>query len=125
MGHEFGHHIQYELGLFETDLPAPEATRRTELMADSFASYFGVHKRGLALNKKRVVDALMSFYAVGDCSFTSPGHHGTPNQRFRAATWGAELAQASVPASSKLLASEVADLFEDELPEIIAPDATP
>jgi hypothetical protein len=125
MGHEFGHHIQYELGLFETDLPAPEATRRTELMADSFAAYFGVHKRGLALNQKRVVDALMSFYAVGDCGFTSPGHHGTPNQRFRAATWGAELAKASVPASSKLLASELADRFEAELPELVAPDATP
>ena len=29
----------------------------------------------------------------------------------------------SRPASSRLPASEVADLFEDELPEIVAPDA--
>ena len=27
-------------------------------MADTFGAYFGVHKRGLALNAKRVVDTL-------------------------------------------------------------------
>lgn len=122
MGHEFGHHIQYELGLFDP-VPSPEATRRTELMADAYAAYFGVHKRGLALNKKRVVDTLLTFYAVGDCAFDNDGHHGTPNQRRRAAEWGADLAEASQPASSKLLASELADLFEAKLPELVAPDA--
>ena len=101
MGHEFGHHIQYEQNLFVTNppLPGPEATRRTELMADSFAGYFGAHKKGLALNAKRVVDAIMAFYVVGDCSFTSTGHHGTPNQRERAATWGTEMAMAAQPKS--------------------------
>ena len=123
MGHEFGHHIQFELGLFDSPLTGPEATRRTELMADTFAGYFGAHKRGLALNAKRVVDTLLTFYASGDCFFDDPGHHGTPNQRRRAATFGTDLAMASRPASSRLLASEVADLFEDELPEIVAPDA--
>lgn len=122
MGHEFGHHIQYELDLFDP-VASPEATRRTELMADAFASYFGVHKKGLTLNRKRVVDTLQTFYAVGDCEFDDPGHHGTPNQRRRAADWGADLAQASKPASSRLLASEVAARFEIVLPEIVAPDA--
>lgn len=122
MGHEFGHHIQYELDLFE-DETSPEATRRTELMADSFASYWAVHKRGLTLNAKRVVDTLVSFYTVGDCAFDADGHHGTPLQRERAAAWGAELAMASSPKSAKLLASEVAALFELELPELVAPDA--
>ncbi len=122
MGHEFGHHIQFELGLFDP-VASPEATRRTELMADTFGAYFGTHKRGLALNAKRVVDTLTTFYASGDCFFDDPGHHGTPNQRRRAATFGAELAMASQPASSRLLASEVADLFEVKLPEIVAPDA--
>ncbi len=122
MGHEFGHHIQFELDLFEP-VASPEATRRTELMADSFASYWGVHKRGLALNTKRVVDALLSFYTVGDCAFDNNGHHGTPNQRERAALFGAQTAKASVPASSRLLASEFVDLFEAELPTIVAPDA--
>jgi hypothetical protein len=121
MGHEFGHHIQYELGLFNSPLTGAEATRRTELMADSFAGYFGAHKKGLTLNAKRIVDAIETFYDSGDCQFTDPGHHGTPIQRQRAATWGADLAMASKPASSKLLASEVDDLFEVQLPIIVAP----
>jgi hypothetical protein len=122
MGHEFGHHIQYELDLFEAE-ESPEATRRTELMADSFASYWAVHKRGLTLNAKRVVDTLLTFYTVGDCAFDDDGHHGTPLQRERAAAWGADLAMASSPKSAKLLASEVAALFEVKLPEFVAPDA--
>ena len=47
--------------LFDTGPADPaEATRRTELMADAMAAYFGVHKKGLALNAKRVVDALLT-----------------------------------------------------------------
>ncbi len=122
MGHEFGHHIQFELDLFE-DVASPEATRRTELMADAYGAYFGVHKRGLALNAKRVVDTLQSFYAVGVCAFDDNGHHGTPNQRKRSAEWGAQLAKSSVPAAAKLSAREVADRFEAVLPELVAPDA--
>jgi hypothetical protein len=118
---EFGHHIQFELGLFDSPLTGPEATRRTELMADSFAGYFGAHKRGMTLNAKRIVDALLTFYDSGDCQFTDPGHHGTPLQRHRAAMFGTDLAAASKPASSKLPAAEFADLFEDELPAIVAP----
>ncbi len=123
MGHEFGHHIQYEDNLFETDLTGPEATRRTELMADTFAGYFGTHKKGLTLNKKRVVDTLLTFYTVGDCAFDDPGHHGTPNQRERAAQFGADLAAAAKPKSYVLPSLTVAHLFEDELPTIVAPDA--
>ena len=101
MAHEFGHHVQYELGVFDSGPTDPaEATRRTELMADAMAAYYGTHKKGLALNKKRVADALLSFYTVGDCQFDSPGHHGTPLQRERAADWGADLAAASKPRSS-------------------------
>ena len=60
MAHEFGHHVQFELGVFDTGPTDPaEATRRTELMADAMAAYYGTHKKGLALNKKRVADALL------------------------------------------------------------------
>ena len=89
-------------------------------MADAMASYFGVHKKGLALNQKRVVDALLSFYTVGDCSFASPGHHGTPLQRERAATWGAELAAAAMPRSFVLPAADVVEMFDAALPGIIS-----
>lgn len=101
MAHEFGHHIQYEIGTFGRNVPTDpaEATRRTELMADSFAGYYSVHKKGLALNKKRVIDALLSFYTVGDCAFDNPGHHGTPLQRQRATAWGADQASAAKPQS--------------------------
>jgi hypothetical protein len=122
MGHEFAHHIQFELGVFDTGPADPvEATRRTELMADAMASYYGVHKKGLALNKKRVVDALLSFYTVGDCAFEDPGHHGTPLQRERAAAWGAALASAAKPRSFVLPASSVVEMFDAALPDLVAP----
>jgi hypothetical protein len=89
-------------------------------MADAMAAYYGTHKKGLALNKKRVVDALLSFYTVGDCQFTSPGHHGTPLQRQRAADWGADLAAAAGPKSLVLSAQVVADRFDAALPGIIS-----
>ena len=121
MAHEFAHHVQFELGVFDTGPTDPaEATRRTELMADAMASYYAVHKKGLALNEKRVVDALLSFYTVGDCQFASPGHHGTPLQRERAADWGADLAAAAKPRSAVLSAAAFIELFEDALPDIIS-----
>lgn len=121
MAHEFGHHVQFELGVFDTGPSDPaEATRRTELMADAMASYYGTHKKGLALNKKRVADALLSFYTVGDCQFDDPGHHGTPLQRERAADWGADLAAAAKPRSSILPPATFVDLFDDALPHIIS-----
>ncbi|KAA1418159.1 hypothetical protein FE697_020185 [Mumia zhuanghuii] len=121
MAHEFAHHVQFELGVFDTGPTDPaEATRRTELMADAMAAYYGVHKKGLALNQKRVTDALLSFYTVGDCQFASPGHHGTPLQRERAAAWGAELAAAAKPRSYVLPAATFIELFEDALPGIIS-----
>ncbi|MCP3423395.1 neutral zinc metallopeptidase [Nocardioides pinisoli] len=121
MAHEFAHHVQFELGTFDNGPSDPaEATRRTELMADAMASYYATHKRGLALNSKRVTDALLSFYTVGDCSFASPGHHGTPLQRERAADWGADLAAAAQPRSLVLPAERVIELFEEDLAEIIS-----
>ena len=121
MAHEMAHHVQYELGTFDTGPTDPsEATRRTELMADAMAAYYGVHKKGLAFNKKRVVDALLSFYSVGDCSFASPGHHGTPLQRERAADWGADLASAAKPRSYVLPAATVAEQFDAALAGIVS-----
>lgn len=121
MAHEFGHHVQYELDVFDSGPTDPaEATRRTELMADAMATYFGVHKRGLSLNQKRVVDALLSFYTVGDCQFADPGHHGTPLQRRRAAQWGADQAAAAQPKSYVLSPAAFIERFEAALPGIIA-----
>jgi hypothetical protein len=123
MGHEFGHHVQFEDNLFDSPLTGPEATRRTELMADAFGTYFATHARGLALNTKRVLQAEKTFFEVGDCAFDNDGHHGTPNQRLRSATWAANLANSARPQGKILPSLTLARLFEKELPELVAPDA--
>lgn len=122
LSHEFAHHVQYERDVFG-DATGPEATRRTELMADGMAGYFSTHAGGLRLNSKRLVDVVRSFNYVGDCSFTSDGHHGTPNQRARAATWGVDLADSAGDQGHILPSQTVIDRFEEVLPEIVAPDA--
>jgi hypothetical protein len=123
LGHEFGHHVQFDKNLFASPLTGPEATRRTELMADAFGTYFVTHSRGLALNAKRVLQAEKSFYEVGDCAFTNDGHHGTPNQRLRASQWGATLASSAQKQGHILPSLTVARQFDAELPELVRPDA--
>jgi hypothetical protein len=123
LGHEMAHHVQYEDNLFVSDLTGPEATRRTELMADAFGTYFVTSKRGLALNTARVVEAERNFYNVGDCSFTSSGHHGTPLQRLAASTWGASVAKAAENQGHVLPSLTLDAMFEKQLPVLVAPTA--
>ncbi|AXE76373.1 hypothetical protein [Streptomyces atratus] len=125
LAHEFGHHVQYEDKLIDkTTLTGPEATRRTELMADAFGTYFLTHSRGEALNTKRVLDSAKSFYQVGDCSFSSVGHHGTPNQRLASSAWGASVVNDAADQGHILPSLKLDELFEAKLPDIVKPDAT-
>ena len=91
--HEFGHQVQFGSGVF--DSPPfdndPENTRRTELMADALAAYYGHHPRGATFQTKRVEAMSESAFAVGDCFYDSPGHHGTPNQRAKAVKFATDL----------------------------------
>jgi hypothetical protein len=123
LGHEFGHHVQFEDNLFDSPLTGAEATRRTELMADAFGTYFATHSRGLALNTRRVLQTERTFYEVGDCAFDAEGHHGTPLQRERASQWGAKLADDARKQGHILPSRTVAAKFEAALPGIVAPDA--
>lgn len=124
MAHEFGHHVQLEDGLFtNTTLTGPEATRRTELMADAFATYYLVHAQGEALNVKRLLASEQNFYQIGDCAFLSPGHHGTPNQRLAASAWGAGTASAAVNQGHVLPSLTFAEKFDAKLPDLVKPDA--
>ncbi|MEU8541390.1 hypothetical protein AB0C52_15600 [Streptomyces sp. NPDC048717] len=123
LGHEFGHHVQYQKDLFESDLKGPEATRRTELMADAFGTYYLTHSRGESLNAARVLSAQKSFYEVGDCGFTSSGHHGTPNQRFNSSSWGASVANDAPNQGHILPALTLDKMFEVKLPDLVKPDA--
>lgn len=126
LAHEFGHQVQYRLGVFdvavaEEDLP--EATRRTELMADAFGAYFCAHVEGAAFRAWKIRQVYSAAYLVGDCAFDSPGHHGTPNQRDRAAQWGADLASSAAKRRKILPAATVLQLFDANLPALVAPDA--
>ncbi|REJ04738.1 hypothetical protein DY023_12520 [Microbacterium bovistercoris] len=123
LAHEYGHQVQYANNLFESPLTGPEATRRTELMADAYGTYYLVHARGGALNAARTLDVQASFYNVGDCAFTNDGHHGTPNQRLKSATFGASVVEAASNQGHKLGALAFDAKFEAVLPEIVAPDA--
>jgi hypothetical protein len=120
LAHEYGHHIQYENDLIGDGDPTPEASRRVELMADAFSSYFLTHKRGQALNTKRVIDAERAYAEVGDCQTASPGHHGTPDQRAASGTWAAEVVASAEDQGHILPSRNFATLFDANLDDIIA-----
>jgi hypothetical protein len=123
ISHEFGHHIQYEDGLDESTLPGPEASRRLELMADTFGAYYLTHLFGAHVGIQRVKEFARMFYDLGDCQFDSDAHHGTPDQRRKAADFGALNAITSLIfiLPSKLIGAR----FDKVLPKITAPDAPP
>jgi hypothetical protein len=122
--HEFAHHIQYENGYFDDAVAGttePEKTRYTELMADAYAAYYLTHKRGATMNKKRVEQFLSVFFQIGDCGFTSGGHHGTPAQRMAAAQFGFNLADQAQKQGHILSTEEFHALFVAAYPGLIAP----
>lgn len=120
LAHEFGHQIQFELDLFEEE-DSPEATRRTELMADAYAAYYLSHARGATMQWKRVQQFMEVFFAIGDCGFESNNHHGTPLQRMAAAEWGYQLAGQAQKQGKIMDPQEFADLFDAALPDLVAP----
>jgi hypothetical protein len=124
LAHEYGHQVQFTHDLFDSDLPTEaERTRRSELMADSLATYFTVHARGEALNAARTLADQKTFYNVGDCSFASNNHHGTPLQRYRAAEWAASVVNGAGDQGHILPSREFAAMFDRQLPTLVAPDA--
>lgn len=123
LAHEFGHQVQFKKNLFDSPLTGAEATRRTELMADAFATYFMTHSRGLSLNAKRLLPSQKSFYEVGDCGFASDGHHGTPNQRLRSSSWGATIAASAQKQGHIQPSLSLASKFDAALLELTRPDA--
>jgi hypothetical protein len=129
--HEFGHHIQFENGYFDEAVPGTrgrvteaEKTRYTELMADAFSAYFLTHSQGLALNRHRVEQFLEVFFQIGDCAFSNPGHHGTPNQRMAAARFGFQVAAEAQKQGHILTSQQFHDRFVAVYTTLVAPDAT-
>ena len=84
IAHEFGHILEFSVGLLN-----PSA--RLELAADYLAGwYIGVKHRGG--ETFQVQSFARSLYNKGDYQFNQPGHHGTPNQRVQAMSFGYKLA---------------------------------
>jgi hypothetical protein len=98
---------------------SPEATRRTELMADAFSAYYLSHARGATMQWKRVKQFLQVFFNLGDCYFESYNHHGTPTQRMAAAEWGYQLADNAQKQGHILTAQKFVKLFDAALPKIV------
>jgi hypothetical protein len=123
LAHEYGHHVQFQKGLLASGPSTPELSRRAELMADAFGTYYAVHARGAALNAARTLDDQRTFYNVGDCGFANPDHHGTPLQRFRTAQWAASVVTEAPDQGHRLGGVEFARLFDAQLPVLVAPDS--
>jgi len=115
LAHEWAHQVQFQN--YATWYPEganadhSAATRHTELEADFLASYYMTHKRGATYNWKRAEQFFNLFFQIGDCSFASTGHHGTPLQRLDAARLGYELAQSEQKQGHILSAQELHDFF--------------
>ncbi len=119
LAHEYGHHVQYELGLFDGHAGDAEATRRSELEADALGGYYLSHPRGERLRQQRVEAFVRSFGEVGDCAVDSAGHHGTPDQRSAAARWADQLVEGQRAKGQVLPAATVSDLFRAALPRVL------
>jgi len=89
--HEYAHHVQFGNELPEFNKSYPETGRYIELLADALGAYYGHHPRGATFQNQRVLDVTEAADGVGDCVFSSPGHHGTPNQRARAVQFATDL----------------------------------
>ncbi len=121
LAHEWGHQTQFDnikkwYGAWEY---SPEATRRTELEADFLASYYMTHKRGATYNWKRSAEFFELFFNIGDCSFSSSSHHGTPLQRLAASRIGWIIAQETKPMGHILSADDLHALFTATLNSVI------
>lgn len=118
LAHEYGHHMQYHLGVLTRGQELiPKVSRRIELMADAFSMYYLSHSKGAALEGSKALKLLEVFFNLGDCQFYIDGHHGTPDQRRSAAFWGYNLAQQSN--RQILSAKEIARLFDESYEEIL------
>jgi len=122
LAHEYAHQIQYENGYFH-DLGAVaqnDIIRYTELMADAMAGYYLTHKRGAALNAKRVVRFLETFHQIGDCAGTKNVLHGTQDQRVAAGEFGVRVAKEARKQGHILSSAQFHDLFLAYYPTLIA-----
>lgn len=94
LAHEMGHILQ-----FKRQQAPPH--RDTELQADFLAGWYfsTLASRDPNYGPNAVRDGMRTFYAMGDYNFTSPQHHGTPEQRLAAFMAGLENSASDVNAA--------------------------
>jgi hypothetical protein len=122
LAHEWAHQVQfnnYSVWYKVAEPSAAAQTRKTELEADFMASYYLTHKRGATYNWKSVAEFFDLFFNIGDCGFTSAGHHGTPYQRLAASRLGWIIAQETMPMGHILTAEELHILFTASLQTVL------
>ncbi|RNI25672.1 neutral zinc metallopeptidase [Rufibacter latericius] len=123
LAHEWAHQVQFKnmAAWYPNGAAADqaEATRYTELEADFMAAYYMTHKRGATYNSKRVEEFLTLFFQIGDCGFSSTGHHGTPAQRMAAARLGFELADQAQKQGHILTQQQVHEIFVSKIGTVI------
>lgn len=120
LAHEFGHHIQFELGLLgDGYVASPEATRRLELMADAYAAYYLYNIRGASRQFETASQFWQSSFNTGDCQFSSNSHHGTPAQKMAAAKWASTLAIQTQKLGRIFTSQEFTKYFDAQLPKIV------
>jgi len=89
--HEFGHIVQYRLGLIDKVNAGQPTAKRCELQADYLAGYFaGLRKLEHPNFPAAIVGVTLRGF--GDTLFNDPGHHGTPEERGFAVMRGFEAA---------------------------------
>ena len=119
--HEFGHHLQYDLGIMKMNgmgLSQAEETRRLELMADMFGSYYLAHRSGGGLDNSKLDEVNRAAFSMGDCESSIATHHGSPRQRECASNYGANLAIKF--GGSILPPVKLKTMFDVKLSEILA-----
>ena len=86
--HEYAHHLQYDMGEQSRNsnnsggggMSKAEQTRRLELMADVYGSYYAAHKHGGGYDTSKLYGVHRSAFSLGDCESRDGTHHGTPRQ---------------------------------------------
>ncbi|KAL7539840.1 hypothetical protein ACHAXR_009655 [Thalassiosira sp. AJA248-18] len=123
--HEFGHHLQYDLGIdnVASGWSASEETRRWEMMADAFGSYYLAHSRGGRMDAKRLLEVHRAAFSLGDCEDAIGSHHGTPRQRECASNYGANLALQSYMDGGYIVPpSDLRRIFDEKYEKILELD---
>jgi hypothetical protein len=113
LAHEWGHRVQFTLGW--SDYSQPDFK---ELEADFFSGYY------LGLAKQWYWSQIQSYYntiySFGDYDYSSPQHHGTPQQRLNAAYAGLQTAVYELNNNVHYTYDQLHQIFNSKLPTDIA-----